>query len=162
MEVSSSHQIMVFFIYVISGFICGTFFDVQRLFRKMFKADVARTSIEDLIFAVFTVFMAIAPGMIFNNGEMRYYQIIGILCGGVIYAVVLSRVISRALYFLFWLANKILIIPIVRIYGVLTFPFKKVLNKMRQLKNIEMKAKKKLSRHLKRKRKTVKKRIKML
>ena len=162
MEVSSSHQLTVFFIYVISGFICGAFFDAQRIFRRMIKADLIRTSIEDLVFAFFTVFMTIAPGFVYNNGEMRYYQCIGILCGGVIYAVVLRPFLRKALYFIIWLINKILVVPIIGIYRISVFPLKRTVNKIRQLKNIEMKVKKKLSRHLKRKGKAVKKRIKML
>ena len=71
MEVSSSHQVNVFFIYVLSGLICGTFFDVQRLLRRMFSAGSTRTLVEDFVFAVFSVFMTIAPGFIYNNGEMR-------------------------------------------------------------------------------------------
>lgn len=162
MEVSSSHQVNVFFIYVLSGLICGTFFDVQRLLRKMFAAGSTRTLVEDFIFMVFTVFMTIAPGFIYNNGEMRYYQIIGILCGGILYAAALSRVVTKILHFFFRLAEKIIIKPTVKICLLLTIPVKWMLRKIKKLKHLGKRVQKKLARHSKKRRKALKKRIKML
>ena len=162
MEVSSSHQITVFFIYVLSGFICGIFFDVQRVLRRIMAADSARTFIEDFVFATFTVFMTIAPGFIYNNGEMRYYQIIGILCGGIVYAVALSPVIKKILHFIFCLVNKIIVVPIIRIFRLLVLPLKKLKGKIRKLKTVKTRVQNKLSRHFRKKKKTIKKRIKML
>lgn len=162
MEVSSSHQITVFFLYVLSGFVCGTFFDVQRVLRRMLAADAARTFIEDFAFAVFTVFMTIAPGFVHNNGEMRYYQIIGLLCGGIVYAMVLSPVVRKILYFIFGLVCKMIVIPTMKICRAFFFPFKMLKGKIKEFKTFKTRAKNKLSRHLKRKRKTIKKRIKML
>lgn len=162
MEVSSSHQVNVFFIYVLSGIICGIFFDIQRILRKRFAAGSTRTLVEDFIFAVFTVFMTIAPGFIYNNGEMRYYQIVGILCGGILYAVTLSRAVMKLLSFLFFLAEKIIIKPAVKICLILTVPIKAVIRKVKKLKNFTKQVQKKLLRHSKKRRKALKKRIKML
>lgn len=162
MEVSSSHQVNVFFIYVLSGIICGTFFDIQRLLRRMFAAGGTRTLVEDFIFAVFTVFMTIAPGFIYNNGEMRYYQIIGILCGGILYAAALSRMVMKILGFLFRLIEKIIIKPAVKICLLITIPVKWMIRKIKKLKNLGKRVQKKLSRHTKKRRKALKKRIKML
>ena len=162
MEVSSSHQVNVFFIYVLSGLICGTFFDVQRLLRRMFSAGSTRTLVEDFVFAVFTVFMTIAPGFIYNNGEMRYYQIIGILCGGTLYAAALSRMVMKILSFIFHLIEKIIVIPMVKICLFLTIPVKWMMRKIKKLKHLGKRVQKKLSRHTKKRRKALKKRIKML
>ncbi len=162
MEVSSSHQVNVFFIYVLSGLICGTFFDVQRLLRRMFAAGSTRTLVEDFVFAVFTVFMTIAPGFIYNNGEMRYYQIIGILCGGILYAAALSRVVTKILYFFCRVAEKIIVRPAIKICLLLIVPLKVLITKIKKLKNLWKRVRKKLSRHSKKRRKALKKRIKML
>lgn len=162
MEVSSSHQVNVFFIYVLSGLICGTFFDIQRLLRRIFAAGSTRTLVEDFIFAVFTVFMTIAPGFIYNNGEMRYYQIIGILCGGILYAAALSRTVTKILYFFFRLAEKIIVKPTVKICLLLIAPVKWMIRKIKKLKYLGKRVQKKLSRHSKKRRKALKKRIKML
>lgn len=162
MEVSSSHQVNVFFIYVLSGLICGTFFDVQRLLRRMFSAGSTRTLVEDFVFAVFSVFMTIVPGFIYNNGEMRYYQIVGILCGGTLYAASLSRVVMKILSFLFRLVEKIIVKPVVKICLLLTIPVKWIIRRIKKLKNLGKRVQKKLSRHSKKRRKALKKRIKML
>lgn len=162
MEVSSSHQVNVFFIYVLSGLICGTFFDVQRLLRRMFSAGSTRTLVEDFVFAVFSVFMTIVPGFIYNNGEMRYYQIVGILCGGTLYAAALSRVVMKILSFLFRLVEKIIVKPVVKICLLLTIPVKWMIRRIKKLKNLGKRVQKKLSRHSKKRRKALKKRIKML
>lgn len=162
MEVSSSHQVNVFFLYVLAGFSCGIFFDIQRVLRKMLAADVARTFIEDLLFALFTVFMAIAPGFIYNNGEMRYYQIVGILCGGIVYAVILSSVIKKILYFIFCFMHKILVVPLIKTVCFLVLPLKKLKDKINNIKTCMVRIKNRFLRHVRRKRKTIKKRIKML
>ena len=162
MEVSSSHQVNVFFIYVLSGLICGIFFDVQRLLRRMFSAGTTRTLLEDFVFAVFAVFMTIVPGFIYNNGEMRYYQIIGILCGGTLYASALSRMVMKILSFLFHLIEKIIVKPAVKICLLLTIPVKWMIRRIKKLKNLGKRVQKKLSRHSKKRRKALKKRIKML
>ena len=162
MEVSSSNQVNVFFIYVLSGLICGTFFDVQRLLRRMFSAGSTRTLVEDFVFAVFSVFMTIVPGFIYNNGEMRYYQIVGILCGGTLYAAALSRVVMKILSFLFRLVEKIIVKPVVKICLLLTIPVKWIIRRIKKLKNLGKRVQKKLSRHSKKRRKALKKRIKML
>lgn len=162
MEVSSSHQVNVFFIYVLSGLICGTFFDMQRLLRKVFAAGSTRTLVEDFVFVVFTVFMTIAPGFIYNNGEMRYYQIIGILCGGTLYAVALSRIVMKILSFLFYLTQKTIVKPVIKLCLLLIIPVKWIIRKIKKLKTLGKRVQKKLSRHSKKCRKALKKRIKML
>lgn len=162
MEVSSSRQVSVFLLCVLSGLLCGVFFDVQRLLRRMFAAGSARTIVEDIMFALFTVFMIIAPGFIYNNGEMRYYQVIGILCGGIFYAVALSGVNMKILQFLFHLGEKIIVVPTVKICRILTIPMKMAIRKIKKLKNLGKRVQKKLLRQSEKRRKDLKKRIKML
>ena len=106
--------------------------------------------------------MTIIPGFIYNNGEMRYYQIIGILCGGILYATALSRVVTKILYFFFRLAEKIIVKPTVKICLLLIVPVKVLIRKIKKLKNFGKRVQKKLSRHSKKRRKALKKRIKML
>lgn len=128
----------------------------------MFSAGSTRTLVEDFVFAVFSVFMTIVPGFIYNNGEMRYYQIVGILCGGTLYAAALSRVVMKILSFLFRLVEKIIVKPVVKICLLLTIPVKWIIRRIKKLKNLGKRVQKKLSRHSKKRRKALKKRIKML
>lgn len=162
MEVSSSHQVYVFFIYVLSGLLCGVFFDLQRVIRGKYAAGNVRTLLEDFAFAVFSVFMAIAPGYYFNNGEIRYYQLTGLLCGGIIYAAALSGLCKKILHFIVGVTENVIVVPIKKIYLLIIKPLKILKNKVKDIRKAHKKLKKRLSAHLKKRGKALKKRVKML
>ena len=85
MEVSSTHQLFVFVLCVISGAGCGAFFDVQRSIRKLHFAGTFRIIAEDLLFVIICTAVAILLGYFFNRGQMRYYQIMGLISGALFY-----------------------------------------------------------------------------
>lgn len=162
MEVSSSHQIYVFVLYVISGVLCGAFFDVQRFLRKLYKAGQTRTQLEDILFAVVCVGAMLTLSYFFNNGEIRYYQIMGSISGALFYAAALSRIFMKILNVLFVLIKKLIIRPIIKICLVLFIPIRKI---FRFCRKICLKIKKRLFiivRNIKKRKKRLKKRIKML
>ena len=109
MEVSSSHQMYVFFLSVLSGLGCGVFFDLQRSLRRLHFAGSIRTTIEDIIFVVVAVGVTIALGFFFNNGQMRYYQVMGSVSGALFYAAFLSRIVMKILKFIYSMFAKIIL-----------------------------------------------------
>lgn len=162
MEVSSSHQAYVFLLYVLSGILCGAFFDVQRFLRKLYSAGNTRTMLEDILFGLVCIGIMIGCGVFFNNGEMRYYQIMGCISGALLYVSLLSRLFMKLLNLLFSLVKILIILPIVKICGFLMIPVKKIVNSTGKL---AAKAKRKffaVKRNIKKRRKHLKKRIKML
>lgn len=162
MEVSSSHQIYVFVLYVLLGIACGAFFDVQRFLRKLYTAGQTRTQLEDILFAVVCVGAALGLSYFFNNGELRYYQIMGSISGVLFYAAALSRIFMKILNVLFMLLKKIIIRPVIKIFCLLLVPIRKI---FRLCRRIFTKIRKKFSglgRNIKKQKKRLKKRIKML
>ncbi len=162
MQVSSSHQIYVFLLFILLGIVCGVIFDTQRFFRKKFFAGTVRTTIEDVVFALFCVGIMLASSFMFNNGEIRYYQGMGALSGILFYTAFLSSVFQKILSVLFGVTEKLIIRPIVKTAFFLGRPVKKfALNVKRHL----ARAKRKLAsvrKSAKKRKKIIKKRIKML
>ncbi len=126
MEVSSSHQMYVFLLCVLSGLGCGVFFDVQRSIRSVKRAGNVRTLFEDLLFALICVLTAVAFGYFFNSGQMRYYQVMGFLSGILFYAAFLSRLTMRLMDAVYSAAVKFFIIPAVKFVRMVLVPFRKL------------------------------------
>lgn len=126
MEVSSKHQLFVFAVYVISGMGYGAFFDAQRSIRKVFGAGKIRTLFEDLLFVLVCTAAAIMAGFIFNRGQMRYYQVMGLISGVLFYAAFLSTFTMKILGRLYFLISKLILKPIVMTIKIILTPFLKI------------------------------------
>jgi len=162
MEVSSSHQIYVFFMYVLSGALCGAFFDMQRFLRKKYSAGKKRTFLEDAIFVLFCTAFLIAPGYIFDNGEMRYYQMMGTLSGVLFYASLLSKPFTKILDVVFCIFKKILFNPIKKVYSFVLIPIRSFSNAVKKMKSRQKRMLKNFFQHFKKHTNHLKKRMKML
>lgn len=162
MEVSSSHQIYVFVLYLLSGVLCGAFFDVQRFLRRLHRAGKARTQLEDVLFVIVCVGAMLGLSYFFNNGEIRYYQIMGSISGVLFYAAALSRIFMKALNVISNLIKHIIIRPVIKICSVLLVPILKIFRLCRKscikIKRIFLR----IGRKIKTRKKSIKKRIKML
>ncbi len=126
MEVSSSQQMYVFTACVISGIICGVLFDIQRSIRIWSAAGKVRTTVEDGIFAIFCTAVAISVGFFFNNGEIRYYQVMGMLSGALFYGAFLSHVVMKLLKFVWRMFFRIIVKPIIKSVKVICIPFREI------------------------------------
>lgn len=162
MEVSSSHQMYVFFLSVLSGIGCGVFFDLQRSLRRLRFAGGIRTTIEDIIFVIVSLGVTIALGFFFNNGQMRYYQVMGGISGALFYAAFLSRTVMKLLQLVYSILEKIIVKPVALLLRIASVPMRKLWDIVKALSGKMKKIKKKISRNLKKGKKHLKKRIKML
>lgn len=162
MEVSSSHQMYVFLLCVLLGLGCGVFFDFQRCVRKKFFAGILRTTLEDILFATLCIGAVIALGFFFNNGEIRYYQILGSVSGALFYAAFLSKLVSKIFLFFFGITEKIIVKPFLWLCKTVIIPFRYLRDALKKLckgfKRLSARASKALRNRLK----MLKKRIKML
>lgn len=162
MEVSSSHQIYVFSLFVLLGMGCGAFFDVQRFLRKISSAGTVRTTLEDILFSLLCIALMLGAGFMINNGEIRYYQIMGAVSGILFYAAVLSRTFLKILSVVFRAGVNLLVKPLVKIIHILMIPLSKFMSFMKR-KEARIKNKiKGIRRSAKKRKKLIKKRIKML
>lgn len=162
MEVSSKHQLFVFVICIVSGIGCGVFFDVQRSLRKMTSAGKIRTLLEDILFGAVCIGGAIITGFLFNRGQMRYYQVMGLISGVLFYTAFLSRVTMKILTVIYGFSGKYVIKPIVLTVKAILSPLLKI---YLVLKKTYLKMRLhllKVLRHIKERKNRVKKRMKML
>ena len=162
MEVSSSHQMYVFLLCVALGIGCGVFFDFQRSIRKKFFAGVLRTTLEDILFAFICIGAVLALGFFFNNGQIRYYQILGSISGALFYAAFLTKWVTKLFLLFYSITEKIIVKPFVKICTFTTIPVRYLHTLMKKMymktKTMYMTA----LRAFKQRSKMVKKRIKML
>ena len=162
MEVSSSHQMYVFALYLLMGMLCGAFFDVQRFLRRLHRAGRARTQLEDVLFAFVCVGAMLGLSYFFNNGEIRYYQIMGSVSGVLFYSAALSRAFMKILNVITVLIKNIIIKPVIKICCVLLIPILKVFRHFRKICTKVKKLFLRVGRKIKIRKKSIKKRIKML
>lgn len=162
MEISSSHQLYVFFLSVLSGIALGIFYDLERSLRRLRFAGDIRTTIEDIIFVGVSVGAVITLGLLSNNGQMRYYQVMGSISGALFYAAFLSRIVMNALRFIYKATEKIIVRPFLKLFALFCVPVKKLGCGFRVIAAKIRKTEKSIHRSMKKRKKHLKKRIKML
>ena len=84
-------QARVFTIFFALGIIIAFLFDVFRIIRKNIKTGYLITSIEDIIFVLFSGFLVFKSILVFSNGEIRFYLFLGIIFGIVSYILTIKN-----------------------------------------------------------------------
>lgn len=129
MEVSVSNQLYVFGMMILCGAMSGFIFDIMRALRRSFGSNMLTTSLADILY-----WLIISSGIYFaiftfNYGSIRWYEIIGILSGSVIYFLILSRFVMKIMVFMlnffmkiFHVIFKIILTPLVFLYKIIKGP----------------------------------------
>jgi len=87
------NQLFSFFIYVIVGILLGFIFDIFRAFRKSVKNTNLATNIEDILFVIISFIIIAMVVQIVSKGELRFYILLGIILGILIYFLSVSKYI---------------------------------------------------------------------
>lgn len=87
------NQLFSFFIYVIVGILLGFIFDIFRALRKSIKNSTVATNIEDILFVIISFVIIAMVVQIVNKGELRFYILLGIILGILIYFLSVSKYI---------------------------------------------------------------------
>lgn len=122
-------QAYSFFIYVISGIIISIFFDIFRILRKSFHTPDMITYIEDILFWIITGLFLIFILFTFSNGEIRIYNIIGIVLGALIYLLTISKYFIKINVSVIIFIKKI----IYKTISIILFPIKYILKIIKKL-----------------------------
>ena len=162
MEVSSLNQLTVFGASLITGVLCGVFFDFQRVLRKRRRAGLLRTTFEDIVFASFCVTAVLSTGYIFDNGAVRYYLLLGCIGGCIFYMANLSRKTAKLINLFCDIITKFIIKPLKKTVGFIKIPLIFLIRLRRRIKNIRKKVISGIGRKVKNYAGKLKKRIKML
>lgn len=91
MNTNTITQLYSLLIFIISGIIIGVFFDIFRILRKSFKTPDIITYIEDFLFWIITGIFVLFILFTFENGQIRSYNIIGLIIGVILYICTISK-----------------------------------------------------------------------
>ncbi|NLW03411.1 MAG: hypothetical protein GX027_09155 [Clostridiaceae bacterium] len=95
-------------------------YDLFRIKRKFVRTSTVFIHIEDILFWLIAAIIVFLASYIISGGETRLYFFLGILSGGLLYFILLSRIVTWALTGLvravLWPIGKILglLAPVVR------------------------------------------------
>lgn len=134
-----NREVFVFLVMVVCGGAISMLFDLFRACRIEIKPPDWAVAVSDVLFCAISVFFIVACVWNFNSGIFRFYEIIGLVLGGVFYFSLLSKWILRL--FLFIIENilkfvklilKILLTPWLFLYKILIVPIQNCIRKTRQ------------------------------
>ena len=146
----AQNQANLFIIFTLVGIIIGMLFDFFRILRKTFKTKDIITYIEDIIFWVLTGIIIIYSMYKFCDGELRFFMIIGIVIGTVIYMVTISKYIIKISVVIINMVKKIIVFPVKIVKKIIFKPIfivcinlrRKIVKKGKKYRGIFMKKEK--------------------
>ena len=123
------NQLYSLVIYLICGIIIGTLFDTFRALRKTFRTSDIVTYIEDFVFWIMTGLILIFVFFNFSDGQIRIYNLIGLLIGTISYMILLSKSFIKISV----IVLKFIKITIYKILKILVFPIKFIINLLKKV-----------------------------
>ena len=108
----ASNQAYLFMVFTLVGIAIGVLFDIFRILRKTIKTKDFVTCIEDILFWILTGLIIIFSMYKFCDGELRFFMIIGLILGTIIYLLTISRYLIMISVFIINLIKKIIFVPI--------------------------------------------------
>lgn len=88
-------QLYTMAIYFIGGMVIGIIFDFFRILRKLIKFPDFIVYIQDIIFWILTGIILIFLLFVFTNGVFRFYIIINLFFGIIVYFLTFSKFIFK-------------------------------------------------------------------
>lgn len=113
-----SNQANLFIIFSLVGVVIGLLFDAFRILRKVYSTNDILTCIEDFIFWILTGIIIIYSMYRFCDGELRFFMILGIIFGNIIYLLTISRYIIKFFTNIFNIIKKTIIYLITLIHNI--------------------------------------------
>ena len=107
----AGNQTYLFIVFTIVGIMIGILFDIFRILRKSFKTNDIVTYIEDFLFWILTGIIILFSMYKFSNGELRFFMIVGIIIGTLMYMITFSKYIIKISVFIINIIKRIIIYP---------------------------------------------------
>lgn len=101
----------IFVIFVIIGLCIGVLFDLFRAIRKIFRVSDFGTYVQDIIFIGLAGIFIINTLILVNNGQIRFYVIIAVLIGMLLYFFTIGRFFFLILQIFLKILKKIIGAP---------------------------------------------------
>lgn len=122
----NNNQIYLFAIYMLCGIVIGIGFDIFRVLRKSFRTSDMVTYIEDILFGILTGIFLIIMLFIFNNGQLRFFILVAIFLGLLLYLLTISKYFIKINVIILAFIKKLvhmMLYPIQKLYKIMTKPF---------------------------------------
>ena len=107
----AGNQTYLFIVFTIVGIIIGILFDIFRILRKSFKTNDIVTYIEDFLFWILTGIIILFSMYKFSNVKLRFFMIVGIIIGTLMYMITFSKYIINISVFIINIIKRIIIYP---------------------------------------------------
>ncbi|TYO96957.1 spore cortex biosynthesis protein YabQ [Desulfallas thermosapovorans] len=124
-------QFMVFLCTVLTGALAGFLYDVYAGTGQVLGLKKTGTFFGDVIYWLCATVVVYALLLQYNQGEVRFYVLLGLGMGAVFYYRLsrrrMRRLVIKTIQLLIWLVKWIIVIllfPLRIIYIILTYPFK--------------------------------------
>lgn len=154
-------QLYSFLTYVVSGMIVGILFDIFRILRRSFQTPDIITYIEDILFWLCTGLFLLLILFNFSDGQIRFYNIVGLLVGVLIYMLSISKffikinvAIITFIKKIIYKIVKLILYPIKLIFKIIRKIFKPFTFFVINIKKISFNTKQKMIKNVKNKNKT--------
>lgn len=136
--VNISQQTLSFMYSLILGATLSVCYDMIRILHKKAVRSIVAIQVIDVLFLVVTAFITFSFLMIFSNGQIRLYLLLGELMGFVLWSVTLSCFLQKIILLLLGVVNK----TYVFILKPFRFFYKQIKKLIFRLKNTGLFAKK--------------------
>ncbi|RKO67871.1 spore cortex biosynthesis protein YabQ [Desulfofundulus salinus] len=122
-----AEQLNAFLLTLLIGLMSGFAYDLYRVLREMLRLRKTGTFVGDLLFWMFLLVLVFALLLVGNNGEVRFYVLLGLALGAGIYLIFFSlsarRLIYRTIFFLYR-TIQIMVAGALALWRIFTFPFR--------------------------------------
>ena len=122
MELTQFSQPQIFLFAVLAGILTGILYDVFRLLRTAGLNSLLHTVIQDIVFMCCFAVIAFLFAIAFNQGEVRFFTLLGHICGLLAYRYTIGIVTGRLFESVAVLLRKIKSVTgrvIRKIYGLI-------------------------------------------
>lgn len=127
--VSVSGQLQVFGLAVLLGVGLGLVYEVFRLLRLAFSSQKTVVFVQDVLFSLTALISTFVFVVAVNEGQLRFFLLIGELCGFMVYYFTLGALIFRL--------SSLIIGTVRKILSFLFSPLKKALDRRASKKKTE-------------------------
>jgi spore cortex biosynthesis protein YabQ len=130
LEISVLEQTSVFFFAIVMGGVISTFYDIIKILRITFKFDKVKIFFFDMGYFFVSGIVTFLFIIAFNNGEIRFYVIVGEIIGFYLYRLLAGntvvKYVCRFLRFLKAILSPIVIFLKVKIKNISLFLIKPI------------------------------------
>ena len=94
------NQLPVFISFIVCGVLCGVFYDILKVKRRIIFKRYIFLFIDDLLFCDFGTVVLLFNAFAFNDGNLKWYEIPFMLLGFLLYRKTLSSVFTGLCFYI--------------------------------------------------------------